>query len=414
MPKQRLSPVSAGRGKRICLSPVQADPAEWLRSQFDWDENVAVVDMFSGVGGLSYGLDSAPGLGVVAAFEEDPIACETHRANMPATVFEGDVAQIEDFASLLREAGVRRVDVLAGGPPCQGFSRLGKGALRKIALENGDSVGDDRVNPKGQDKRNWMFRHFVRAVRQLEPKVVLIENVPEMLGHEPVIEELSDVLEELGYLPNLKELRADRHGVPQRRRRLFVIGTRTGHEPDWPRRSRVRRTVRDAIGDLPAIAAGHIKETIPWKAPEKLGPYLKLMRRGLPRVDAELVRDHVARFHRADDIRAFEYMREGDKYSAVPEKLRRYRDDIFTDKYHRMIWDEPAWTVTAHLAKDGYKYIHPEQQRTISVREAARLQSFPDSFRFAGPRTARYRHIGNAVPPQLAHALGQTLKDLVD
>jgi DNA (cytosine-5)-methyltransferase 1 len=106
-------------------------------------------------------------------------------------------------------------------------------------------------------------------------------------------------------------------------------------------------------------------------------------------------------------------MHEGDTYTMVPPRLRRYRSDIFADKYHRMVFDESAWTVTAHLAKDGYKYIHPSQHRTLSVREAARIQSFPDRFRFAGSRTDRYRQIGNAVPPLLAEAVARTVLPLV-
>lgn len=397
------------------LEPLESNPEEWLKSAVDWDNEVTVVDLFSGSGGMTFGLDCCEGVRVVAAFEKEPVACETHRANLPAPVVQGDLGEVEDFDAVLKSLGVKRVDILSGGPPCQGFSRLGKGALRKIALENGraDST-DDRKSASDQDRRNWMFRHFCRAVRQLKPQVVVIENVPDMLAHEPVMEELTEILEELDYHPEWRELSAELYGVPQRRRRLFVISTRAGTDVEWPEPSWVRRTVRDAIGDLPEIEAGDMQEELERRCPDKVGPYLRLMRRGLRGRESRIVRGHVTRVHRPEDIRAFGHMEQGDMYDAVPEELRRYRDDIFKDKYHRMIWDQPSWTVTAHLAKDGYKYIHPDQDRTLSVREAARLQSFPDRFRFAGPRTSRFAQIGNAVPPLLAEALGTTLRSLVD
>jgi DNA (cytosine-5)-methyltransferase 1 len=136
------------------------------------------------------------------------------------------------------------------------------------------------------------------------------------------------------------------------------------------------------------------------------------MRAGLRGLSRQIVTDHVTRAHRPEDVAAFAGMAEDDRYAAVPESMRRYRSDIFDDKYHRMVWDRPSWTVTAHLAKDGYNYIHPRQARTISVREAARIQSFPDRYRFAGSRTHRFAHIGNAVPPLLARAVGRAVVNL--
>lgn len=384
-----------------------ANTREWLEQRFDWDSCITAVDMFAGAGGLSFGLESVPGLGVVAAFERDSIACETHAANMAAPVHAGDVGKIESFPKVLKALRVRRVDILVGGPPCQGYSRLGKGALRRMALEDGRGVDLE-------DKRNWLFRHFMRAVRQLTPQVVVIENVPEMLAYDEIIEEVRGVFEELNYAFDLMVLKAQEHGVPQRRKRLFMVANRHGKEVVWPVACKREITLRDAISDLPVIAAGHSAEELAWHQPESLGSYLQDMRAGLEGEGLGLIREHVTRGHRPEDIEAFGHMQEGDRYSAVPKALRRYRDDIFLDKYHRMKWGDPAWTLTAHLAKDGYKYIHPGQNRTISVREAARLQSFPDRFRFAGSRTHRYTHIGNAVPPKLAAALGACLIPLVE
>lgn len=399
-------PAAAARGATVRLEPAVPDPGTWFAEKFDWDNEIAVVDLFSGAGGLSYGLDSIQGVSVVAAFEKDARAAETHAANIPGLVVTGDVAEIDSFWVVLKEHEIRRVDVVVGGPPCQGFSRLGKGALRKLALDDGRGV--DLGDP-----RNWLFREFLRAVRELRPQVVMMENVPDMALCEPVMEELTGIFEDVGYGLHYRVLNAADFGVPQRRRRLLVVARRDGTGVSWPRPGRFRRTVRDAISDLPPVPHSHFDEVTRRIAPAEPGTYLREMRRGLRGDEARIVRDHVTRYHRPDDLLAFRHLPQGGTYKDVPEELRRYRDDIFTDKYHRMIWDEPAWTVTAHLAKDGYKYVHPDQHRTISVREAARLQSFPDRFRFAGSRTDRFRQIGNAVPPKLAEAVGRSVVPLV-
>ena len=390
-----------GRGQLVRLPPAVADSREWLR-HFDWDSNIAVVDMFSGAGGLSWGFNSVPGVSVVGAFESDKKAAETHAANIPGAVFTVDVRTIDSFASVLKDGGIKRVDILIGGPPCQGFSRLGKGALRSLARNKGRRADNT-------DERNLLFREFIRAVEELLPEIVVIENVVEMGSSPLIMDELSRKFGKLGYSCDNRCLVAYDYGVPQKRRRLFIIANKHGENISWPMPEKSRFTLRDAIIDLPPVPSGYYEEVVRRKAPMNSGPYIREMRSGLNGAEAWIVRDHVTRWHREDDIRAFSYMGEGDIYNVVPPELRRYREDIFKDKYHRMIWDEPAWTVTAHLAKDGYKYIHPEQNRTISVREAARIQSFPDRFRFAESRTDRFRQVGNAVPPKLAYAVGKSV-----
>src|SRR3954452_8824477 len=133
------------------------------------------------------------------------------------------------------------------------------------------------------------------------------------------------------------------------------------------------------------------------------------MRSGLSEPERLLIRDHICRDVRPDDMEAFRLLAEGQTYVDLPERLRRYRSDVFTDKYKRLVWSELCRSITAHIAKDGYWYIHPQQHRTLSVREAARVQTFPDWFRFAGQPTLQLRQIGNAVPPMLASAVGKQL-----
>ena len=130
------------------------------------------------------------------------------------------------------------------------------------------------------------------------------------------------------------------------------------------------------------------------------------MRAGVPDGRRHKVFDHITRPVRDDDVRAFELLDAETRYSDLPDELKRYRDDIFDDKYKRLDADDVSRTITAHIAKDGYWYIHPEQNRTLTVREAARIQTFPDWFRFAGPPSAAFRQIGNAVPPRLGFAVG--------
>jgi DNA (cytosine-5)-methyltransferase 1 len=134
------------------------------------------------------------------------------------------------------------------------------------------------------------------------------------------------------------------------------------------------------------------------------------MRAALRGRDRELIHDHITRAVRDDDMEAYQFLGEGQTYADLPEHLQRYRTDIFTDKYKRLVWSELSRTITAHLSKDGYWYIHPSQHRTLSVREAARIQTFPDHFRFAGQPSHRYRQIGNAVPPMMGAALGAAIR----
>ena len=164
----------------------------------------------------------------------------------------------------------------------------------------------------------------------------------------------------------------------------------------------------DAIADLPKIEAGRQVDPIPYvPAPGTRAP--EWARDGCDGPSAELLYDHVSRDVREDDLQAFRALEPGGTYLDVPKELRRYDDENFTDKYKRLEWDRPSRTITAHIARDGYWYIHPDQHRTLSIREAARVQTFPDWYVFAGFPSNRFVQIGNAVPPRLGYAIGRTL-----
>jgi DNA (cytosine-5)-methyltransferase 1 len=176
---------------------------------------------------------------------------------------------------------------------------------------------------------------------------------------------------------------------------------------DWPIPARRTTTVRDAISDLPPVEGGTYSDFREYREPRTA--FQRWVRSGVRGDDRHRVYDHSTRAVREDDLEAFRLMDHRTRYSDLPEHLRRYRADIFDDKYKRLQWNDVSRTITAHIAKDGYWYIHPEQHRTLTIREAARLQTFPDCFRFAGFRTNAFRQIGNAVPPLLGAAVGRQI-----
>ena len=368
----------------------------WVRSAV----RPTAIDLFSGAGGLSLGLRDA-GFTVLVGADSDRWAVETHTANVGGLGYTGDLAEPTEILDRLDAWGIREVDLVAGGPPCQPFSRAGSSKIRSL-------VRDGTRN--GDDPRAGLWRGFMAVVRHLRPRAVLVENVPELPRWDDgaVLAGFYESLRELGYEVDARIVDAFRHGVPQHRARLFIVGIRGAGAFEWPDPSGRAPTLRDAIGDLPPVPPAHREERSLY-----LGrPTTRLqrrLRRSLPRTERDWITDHITRDVRADDAEAFQLLGEGQTYGDLPARLQRYRTDIFDDKYKRLSWNEVSRSITAHIAKDGYWYIHPDQHRTLSIREAARVQTFPDTFRFAGEPTHRLRQIGNAVPPLLAEALGREL-----
>jgi DNA (cytosine-5)-methyltransferase 1 len=367
----------------------------WVRSA----RRPTALDLFCGAGGLSLGLTDA-GFTVLAGADNDDHAVETHTANIGGLGYAGDLADPDDFLEHLQAWGIGEVDLLAGGVPCQPFSRAGRSKIRSLVVAGQRSIDDPRAQ---------MWRSFTRIAEVLTPRAVLLENVPDLAvwDNGAIIVNFCEALRELGFIVNAAVLNAFEHGVPQHRSRLFVVGIRPGADFHWPRASRVRPTIRDAIADLPVVGAGQRDERIPYQGP--LSRLQMRLRRGVAGSERKWVHDHITREVREDDAEAFSLLGEGDTYRELPERLQRYRADIFSDKYKRLEWDGLSRSITAHIAKDGYWYIHPDQPRTLSIREAARIQTFPDRFRFAGQPSLRYRQIGNAVPPLLAEAIGRQI-----
>jgi DNA (cytosine-5)-methyltransferase 1 len=376
------------------------------------------LDLFAGAGGLSLGLHWA-GFETSYAIDHNPVAVETLEANLghlDAKALLRDLSKYtpRDLRKDLGCTGFDDISIVAGGPPCQGFSRIGRAKLRSLKTLSGRAPAD-------RDPRNDLYRSFLRFVSTIRPKVALMENVPGMLSYDGrnIADQISDDLEALGYQVTYSLLDAQFFGVPQSRARLFFVGVRKdlGIKFVFPittnragKRLHQAVTVREAIADLPPIRNGARDWIRPYEAKGRLCEFAKKMRDG---ADPRTVFDHVCRQQNDQDVRAFRLLKQGGKYVDLPARFKRYRDDIFDDKYRKLQWNKPSWCLTAHLSRDCYSHIHPSQARTISVREAARLQSFPDHWYFGGNLGDKFQLVGNAVPPLLAQRLGEAIFEQV-
>ncbi|TCW21173.1 DNA cytosine methyltransferase [Dietzia cinnamea] len=363
------------------------------------------ADLFSGAGGISLGLEEA-GYDVVLGADHYEAAVRTHAHHFAGLSLDWDLADadvVERVAGLIKEA---RVEIIAGGPPCQPFSKAGRSMIRhRVQLGERDP----------HDERRDLWRSFLEIVGAARPRAVLMENVPDLaLDREMFIfRSIVEELEQDGYSVHTRIVETWRYGVPQMRQRLLVVALRDGVAFEWPADAPTKTTLWNAIGELPEVEGGWRPEGGAEGWAEYDGPvtdYQKRMRRGVPGADAHKVFDHITRPVREDDRAAFETMTHKTKYSDLAPEHQRYRNDIFDDKYKRLDENDLSRTITAHIAKDGYWYIHPRQPRTLTVREAARIQSFPDYFRFSGPPSAAFKQIGNAVPPLVAETVGKSIR----
>jgi DNA (cytosine-5)-methyltransferase 1 len=355
------------------------------------------IDLFAGAGGMSLGFEQA-GFDIVAAVEIDPIHCATHEYNFPdttticASVIDLTGAEIRRLAKL----GTKDIDVVMGGAPCQGFSLMGKRAF--------------------EDPRNQLVFHYVRIVQELNPKYCVFENVRGLtLGkHAQFLEELIVALGVAGYdvLTPYQVLNAADYGVPQDRRRLFLVGTRKGlKSPDYPAQSNYRISVADAIGDLPnadSFDELNLSDVVPvkWETTSAYGRKL----RGFDRdptdysysrnFDPNLLTCSIRTQHTHSSQARFATTLQG-----KTDPISRFRRLELTGLCNTL----RAGTDSARGAHTSPRPIHPLFSRVITVREAARLHSYPDWFRLHATKWHGCRQIGNSVPPLLARALASQL-----
>lgn len=392
-------------------------------------EAPTVVDLFCGAGGSSEGFVRA-GFKVLAAVDLDETAIKTYRLNHPGVpderVMNGDIRELPK--GLLGRLAGRQLDVLVGSPPCQGFSTAG---FRSKKTRTGYRIEDD--------ERNHLWEWMVGAAIELKPKLFLMENVPgmqsarkeEMSFLEAVARRLE---EEGGYRTEVWQLNAAAFGVPQDRVRCFLVASRLSLMPARPPQEYqdVRRQdidldalpavgLAEAIFDLPVRDAGSgvAVEQWPSAVPSPDPRYRRYLSKfGILR-PSRLLFQHTVRYHNPRDLELYAMLRPGEDSIHFLEQhgradLMRYRKDVFDDKYARLRGDRPCKTIVAHLAKDGNGYIHPTQVRSISLREAARAQSFHDGFVFCGSPSDQWVQLGNAVPPALAEAIAKSFRRTLD
>jgi len=326
------------------------------------------VDLFCGCGGLSLGFMQA-GFQPVFGVDMDDAATDTYVRNIGCPVWCG---RIEDFVVELETGRLElpRVGVVIGGPPCQGFSPLGK-----------MSAGKQRTQK--HERMNELWRHFVRVVELLGPQVLVTENVPEFLRSDEFGRYRTSV-ERLGYIVQAAVLRAEEYGVPQKRRRAFTIGSRSV-PPAMPLPTDEHVTVRDAISHLSAEPDGHNWHVGRNPTEKSLERYRCIPPGG----------------------NRFDLMRE--RPDITPKCWLRKKTGT-TDVFGRLEWDGLACTIRTEFFKpEKGRYLHPEEHRPITHREAACLQSFPDDFTFVGTKIEVARQIGEAVPPKLAYEVADAV-----
>lgn len=351
------------------------------------------IDLFCGAGGLSEGFGQA-GFHVLAGNDVDTYAGETFAATHPEAVFLPGPIQDVSASALLKAAGLKagELDCLIGGPPCQAFSVYN----HKRGMH---------------DARSSLFREYLRIVKGLRPKWVVMENVTGITsaGNGEAVREILEGLSSLGYHVETNILRAEEYGVPQERRRILFIGNRTGTPIIWPKPTHGPGllpfvTIKDAIGDLPVLKNGEDPGPLPYRTRSRC-EYQRDLRRG-----ARRVYNHAAPRLGKINMERMKYIHQGGSWRDIPvdllpEGMKHARRSDHTKRYGRLHPDGLSSTILTKCDLHWGAYIHPDQDRTLTVREAARLQSFPDSFHFSGPKTEQYVQVGNAVPPILGRCV---------
>ncbi len=302
----------------------------------------------------------------------------------------------------------KQVDLLIGGPPCQAYSLVGRSR--------------DPQSMKW-DKRNFLFRQYAKFLVKYKPKYFVFENVLGLLsaGNKRYLNEMLELFSEIGYSADHKILNADDYGVLQKRRRVIIIGRRGKRKFTFPEIESVENhweIKNDLFFDLPSLRPG--QETPVAQYTETINEYLTASetRNGINFTTQHITRDHNERDLEIYLIAINKWInhRERLKYNDLPKRLRTHKNTkSFLDRYKVVDPTGHSHTVVAHIAKDGHYYIYPDasQVRSISVREAARIQSFPDDFLFEGGRTAAFKQIGNAVPPLMAHSIAKTISNIL-
>lgn len=360
--------------------------------------HLTAIDLFCGAGGLSEGFRQA-GVDVRVGQDITPVFGRTFEATHQGARFvEGPIQDIS-ASDLLEASGASpgEIDIIIGGPPCQGYS----------VYNHQRGMDDPRVG---------LFKQYLRIVREIKPRWLVMENVSGItsIAGGGIVREIQAGMRQLGYRVDMKLLKAEEHGVPQERRRVFFIATRGDacpilfpvptHGPEL----RPFVTIWDAISDLPSLGNGESGENSPYAcAPQT--PYQALLRG-----DRSRVTNHSAPRLAPVNVTRLQHIPPGGSWRDIPFDLlpagmKKAKRSDHTKRYGRPAKDDLACTILTKCDIHWGAYIHPAEDRALTVREAARLQSFPDFFTFCGSRTEQFVQVGNAVPPLLARAVAQAL-----
>ena len=400
------------------------------------------IDLFAGASGMSEGFIRA-GLNPISHIEMDKYACDSIRTRaayhflvkngkeelyidylkglisreelynqVPKKILDSVLnIEITDdsiksiFSKIDKTLIEKKVDLIIGGPPCQAYSLLGR---HHENIEN--------------DPRNKLYIQYGRFLKKYEPKAFVFENVPGLLSANKGqhFKNLKAYFRKIGYEVYHDTLNAADYGVLQARKRIIIVGWKKNNDFGFPEIKKVIEefTVNDIFQDLPKLKPGDGMQVAKYTIPKN--DYLQKfeLRNGV-----DFVTQHISRPHNERDLKiyktAINKWNKGEerlRYPDLPKELKTHKNETsFTDRYKVVNGNGVSHTVVAHIAKDGHYYIHPDikQCRSISVREAARLQSFPDDFYFEGSRSAAFKQIGNAVPPLMAFAIAKSMKELI-
>ena len=342
-----------------------------------------VIDLFAGVGGLSLGFEME-GFDILLANEFDQSIATAYKENHKSTnVVVGDITSL-DLSKVFGEYD-NKIDVVIGGPPCQGFSQKGK---RKT------------IN----DERNFLFKHYVEVVKFVKPKYFVMENVPNLLTAEKgfFLNEIKGLFKGYGYSIRYGVLNAADYGVPQNRRRAIIIGKYLATPPELPLPCKQKVTIWDAISDLAYLESGEGEFEQEYRNSPK-SDYEKKMRKG-----SKILYNHMATKHSALALERLSLIPPNAGKEILPKE--HITKSVYSGTWSRMKQNDVAVTITTRFdTPSSGKFTHPFLNRAITVREAARLQSFPDTFKFIGSKMSQMKQVGNAVPPLLARKIARVI-----
>lgn len=403
-------------------------------------ESLNFIDLFAGASGMSEGFVKA-GFTPISHIEMNKEACDTittrsayhflkseNYIELYYKYIQGKITKEKFFSSLPPEISKstinieindktikplfeeirkskKEIDLIIGGPPCQAYSLLGR--------------HQDDIE---KDPRNKLYIQYGRFLKEFQPKAFVFENVPGMLSANKGqhFKNLKTYFKKLGYEVYHETLDASDYGVVQARKRIIIVGWKKENDFGFPdfEKTNLKFTVNDAFADLKKLTPGEAHQVSTYT--KRKNSYLEQfeLRNGV-----NFVTQHISRPHNDRDLAIYKTAiekwnkdQERLRYPDLPEELKTHKNESsFIDRYKVVNGKGVSHTVVAHIAKDGHYYIHPdiEQCRSISVREAARLQSFPDDFYFEGSRSAAFKQIGNAVPPLMANAIAKKMKELL-